>query len=50
MVSKKQKSIGNSIIIAGYQAMEPAKKNFDQLAQLVKEKKVKSEGMILVVF
>ncbi|MGZ4948737.1 MAG: DUF1269 domain-containing protein, partial [Halobacteriota archaeon] len=34
--------------MAGYQAIEPAEKNFDQLTRLVKDKKVKSEGMILV--
>ncbi|MGZ4885255.1 MAG: sulfatase-like hydrolase/transferase, partial [Halobacteriota archaeon] len=38
----------NLVIMAGYQAIEPAKKNFDQLTQLVKDKKVKCEGMILV--
>ncbi len=36
------------VIIAGYQAVEPAAKDFDQLTQLVKEKAIKSDGMILV--
>ena len=34
--------------MAAYMATEPAKKNFDQLTQLVKDKKIKSDGMILV--
>ena len=38
----------NIVIVAAYMGNEPAKKNFDQLTQLVKEKKVKSDGMILV--
>ena len=38
----------NIVIIAVYPAVEPAAKNFDQLAQLVKEKKVTTDGMILV--
>ena len=38
----------NIVIIAGYQAVEPAQKNFDVLVQLVKDKKVKTDGMILV--
>ncbi|HSN75494.1 MAG TPA: DUF1269 domain-containing protein, partial [Anaerolineae bacterium] len=44
-MSKEDKNI---IIVAAYMATEPAKKNFDQLTQLVKDKKVKSDGMILV--
>ena len=32
------------VIMAGYQAIEPAKKDFDGLVQLVKDKQVKSEG------
>ena len=36
------------VIMAGYQALQPAEDNFYQLARLVKDKKVKSEGMILV--
>ena len=43
-MSKEQ----NIVIIAGYQAVEPAQKNFDALVQLVKDKKVKTDGMILV--
>ena len=37
-----------SVILAGYQSLEPAEKDFDQLVQLVKDKKVKTEGVILV--
>ena len=36
------------VIIAAYMATEPASKNFDQLVQLVKDKKIKCDGMILV--
>lgn len=38
----------NILIMAGYQAIEPAAKNFDQLTQLVKDKTIKTDGMILV--
>ncbi len=38
----------NIVIIAGYQAVELAEKNFDHLVQLVKDKTIKSDGMILV--
>ena len=38
-----------AVVMAGYQAVEPAQKDFDGLVQLVKDKKVKSEGLILVV-
>ena len=37
-----------AVIMAGYQAIEAAKKDFDALVQLVKDKKVRSEGVILV--
>ena len=48
-MSKEEKHAGdNLVIMAGYQAIEPAEKDFDQLTQLVKDKKVKCEGMILV--
>ena len=43
-MSKEQ----NIVIIAGYQKLELAQKNFDALVQLVKDKKVKTDGMILV--
>ncbi len=43
-MNEEQKNI---VIIAGYQAIDSARKNFDQLIQLVKDRKVKSEGMIL---
>jgi arylsulfatase A-like enzyme/uncharacterized membrane protein len=43
-MSKEQ----NIVIIAGYQATEPATKNFDALVQLVKGKKIQTDGMILV--
>ncbi len=38
----------NILIMAGYQAIEPATKDFDQLVQLVKDKTIKTDGMILV--
>ncbi|MFN2181558.1 MAG: arylsulfatase [Candidatus Promineifilaceae bacterium] len=38
----------NIVIIAGYRAIEPAKENFDALVQLVKDRSIKSDGMILV--
>ncbi len=38
----------NIVILAAYPAIEPATNNFDQLVQLVKDKKVKTDGMILV--
>ena len=44
-MSKEDKTI---VIVAAYMGTEPAKKNFDQLTQLVKDKKIKSDGMILV--
>ena len=40
-MSKEEKQTGdNLVIMAGYQAIEPAEKNFDQLTQLIKDKKV----------
>jgi len=36
------------VLLAAYQALEPAEKDFDRLVQLVKDKKVKTEGVILV--
>jgi len=36
------------LILAGYPALEPAQKDFDELVRLVKEKKVQSDGVILV--
>src|SRR5271157_5482813 len=48
-MSKEEKHAGdNLVIMAGYQALEPAEKNFDQLTQLIKDKKVTCDGMILV--
>ena len=44
-MSKEQ----NIVIIAGYQAVELAQKNFDALLQLVKDKTIKTDGMILVL-
>ena len=38
----------NIVIIAAYQALEPAQKNFDALVQLAKGKQIKTDGMILV--
>ncbi len=43
-MSEKQ----NIVIIAGYPDGDLASKDFDQLAQLAKDKKIKSDGMILV--
>ncbi|HSL96255.1 MAG TPA: arylsulfatase [Thermoleophilia bacterium] len=39
---------GYEVILAGYPAAETAKHDFDQLVGLVKDKKVKTEGLILV--
>ncbi len=36
------------VIMAGYPAVEAAQKDFDGLVQLVKDKKVRTEGVILV--
>ena len=36
------------VIMAGYQSLEPAQKNFEAFVQLIKDKKVRSEGVILV--
>lgn len=48
-MSKEDENEGNNIVImAGYQSIEPAEKDFDQLTQLAKDKKIKTEGMILV--
>ena len=44
-MSKEDKNV---VIVAAYMGTEPARKDFDQLTQLVKDKKVKSDGMILV--
>ncbi len=38
----------NILIIAAYPAIEPATNNFEQLVQLVKDKKIETDGMILV--
>lgn len=38
----------NILILAGYQAIELAQKDLEQLSELVKSKKIKSDGMILV--
>ena len=32
------------VIIAGYQSVELAQKNFDSLVKLIKDKQVRSEG------
>ena len=36
------------VIMAGYQSLEPAQKNFEAFVQLIKGKQVRSEGVILV--
>lgn len=38
----------NIVIIAAYQAVEPAQLNFEALIKLVKDKTIKSDGLILV--
>ena len=38
----------NIVIIAAYPSIDAATGNFDQLVQLVKDKKIKTDGMILV--
>ena len=38
----------NIVIIAAYPAIDLATKDFDQLVQLVKDKKIETDGMILV--
>jgi arylsulfatase len=48
MSEGQKRVVDDVVIIAGYGATEPAEKNFDQLAQLIKDKKVRSEGIILV--
>src|SRR6266516_2059354 len=36
------------VIMAGYQSLEPAQKNFEAFVKLIKDKRVRSEGVILV--
>ena len=36
------------VIIAGYQSIETAQKNFEAFVKLIKDKQVRSEGVILV--
>ena len=36
------------VIMAGYQSLEPAQKNFEAVVKLIKDKQVRSEGVILV--
>jgi hypothetical protein len=36
------------VIMAGYQSLEPAQKNFEAAVKLIKDKQVRSEGVILV--
>jgi len=38
----------NLVIIAAYLSLEPATKNFEQLTQLAKAKKIHTDGMVLV--
>lgn len=38
----------NIVIVAAYLSLEPATKNFEQLTQLAKEKKIHTDGMVLV--
>jgi arylsulfatase A-like enzyme/uncharacterized membrane protein len=36
------------VIMAGYQSLEPAQKNFEALVAMIKDKQVRAEGVILV--
>ena len=36
------------VIMAGYQSIEPAQKNFEAFVKLIKDKQVRSKGVILV--
>jgi arylsulfatase len=36
------------VIMAGYQSLEPAQKNFEAIVKLIKDKQVRSKGVILV--
>lgn len=48
-MSKEDKNGENNIVImAGYQTIEAAEKNFDELTQLARDKKIETDGMILV--
>jgi hypothetical protein len=38
----------HDVIMAGYQSLEPAQKNLDALVKLIKDKQLRSEGVILV--
>jgi arylsulfatase A-like enzyme/uncharacterized membrane protein len=45
----EDKNEGNNIVVmAAYQTIDLAEKDFDQLTQLAKDKKIKTEGMILI--
>ncbi len=48
-MTREDKNEGKNIVImAAYPAIDLAEKNFDQLTQLANDKKIKTEGMILV--
>ncbi len=42
------KDASKIVIVAGYASLDPAQRNFEQLARLVRTKQVRSEGLILV--
>ena len=50
LAAMKGETVGDTfdLILAGYPALEPAQKDFDELVRLVKEKQIKSDGLILV--
>jgi arylsulfatase len=48
MNKEDKKGENNIVIMAGYQTIEAAEKNFDELTQLARAKKIETEGMILV--
>jgi arylsulfatase len=48
MSKEDKKGENNIVIMAGYQTIEAAEKNFDELTQLARAKKIETEGVILV--
>jgi arylsulfatase A-like enzyme/uncharacterized membrane protein len=45
---KEKKDVKNIVIMAGYENIAKAESNFEDLTQLAKDKKIKTEGMILL--
>ncbi|MDP1553189.1 MAG: arylsulfatase [Methanobacteriaceae archaeon] len=48
MSKEDKKGENNIVIMAGYQTIDAAEKNFDELTQLASDKKIETEGVILV--